>query len=176
MLNPEFESAIRQDPQTVTPSGQKVQPLIDGLIIRHCPPLEDHRGELIEVFNPDWAFDDAPLVYAYQVVLRPRSVRAWVVHKHQEDRMFTSAGVMRWAFFDARMDSSTQGQLNVMTISERNRTLIRIPRGVFHGVQNVGTGDAIMFNLPTVPYNHANPDKYRLPVKNDLIPFDFNLP
>ena len=75
MFSPEFKAAIRQDPQTVTPTGQKVQPLIDGLIVRHCPPLEDHRGELIEVFNSEWAFDDAPLVYAYQVVLRPRSVQ-----------------------------------------------------------------------------------------------------
>jgi dTDP-4-dehydrorhamnose 3,5-epimerase len=31
-----------------------------------------------------------------------------------------------------------------------------------------------MFNLPTWPYDHADPDKYRLPIKNDLIPFDFD--
>jgi dTDP-4-dehydrorhamnose 3,5-epimerase len=31
-----------------------------------------------------------------------------------------------------------------------------------------------MINLPTCPYDHADPDKYRLPIKNELIPFDFD--
>jgi dTDP-4-dehydrorhamnose 3,5-epimerase len=29
-------------------------------------------------------------------------------------------------------------------------------------------------NLPTRPYNHEDPDKYRLPLKNDYIPFSFD--
>ena len=32
----------------------------------------------------------------------------------------------------------------------------------------------VFFNLPSRPYRHADPDKYRLPLKNDVIPFDFS--
>ena len=48
-----------------------------------------------------------------------------------------------------------------------------IPRGVYHAVQNIGTTEALFVNMPTRPYNHGDPDKFRLPLKNDLIPFDF---
>jgi dTDP-4-dehydrorhamnose 3,5-epimerase len=48
-----------------------------------------------------------------------------------------------------------------------------IPRGIFHAVQNVGEVEAIILDMPSVPYNHANPDKFRLPLKNDLIPYQF---
>jgi dTDP-4-dehydrorhamnose 3,5-epimerase len=46
---------------------------------------------------------------------------------------------------------------------------------VYHGLQNVGLVDAVFINMPTRPYDHADPDKFRLPLTNDLIPFDFSL-
>jgi dTDP-4-dehydrorhamnose 3,5-epimerase len=46
-----------------------------------------------------------------------------------------------------------------------------IPRGIYHAVQNVGEHDALFINLPTAAYNHSDPDKYRLPIKN--APFSF---
>jgi len=33
----------------------------------------------------------------------------------------------------------------------------------------------MMVNMPTRQYNHENPDKYRLPLDTDLIPYDFKL-
>ena len=61
-----------------------------------------------------------------------------------------------------------------MVVSELNRSLIIVPPGVIHAVQNVGNVDAVFINFPTEPYNHAQPDKHRLPLKNSLIPFDFD--
>ena len=58
-------------------------------------------------------------------------------------------------------------------MSEYNRQLVVIPRGVFHAVQNVGDVEAIIVDMPSVRYNHENPDKYRLPLNNDLIPYRF---
>ena len=63
--------------------------------------------------------------------------------------------------------------LNVMTFGERNRALIVVPAGVWHAVQNVGEREATFINLPTRPYNYEDPDKFRLPLHNDLIPFAF---
>jgi dTDP-4-dehydrorhamnose 3,5-epimerase len=163
-----------QDVQTVTPDGQSLKPLIHGLSIQHRPPNVDDRGELIEMYSHAWNYHPEPLVYAYSVVLNPGSVRAWVRHMESDDRIFVLSGVQQWAFYDDRADSPTHGMLNVMTFSERHRVLFTIPRGVYHGVKNIHTGESIMINMPTKPYNHANPDKHRLPVKNDLIPFDFS--
>jgi dTDP-4-dehydrorhamnose 3,5-epimerase len=164
-----------RDKQTVTPDGASTNALISGVVIRHAIPQPDERGEICEIYSPSWGIMDAPLVYVYQSSIRPGRVKGWVVHYEQDDRLFFSSGIARIGLFDARKDSPTHKRLNVFTISERNRALVVIPRGVFHGIQNVGECDAVFVNMPTRPYNHVKPDKYRLPLKNDLIPFAFEV-
>jgi dTDP-4-dehydrorhamnose 3,5-epimerase len=163
-----------KDRQTVTSEGEPVARQIEGVVIRRSAPIEDERGEMVEVYRPAWGLHPDPLVYVYQVSLRPRVIKGWVVHQHQDDRLFISRGVIRWALYDNRLESPTHQLLNLFTFSERNRALLIIPRGVFHAAQNVGDTEAVFINMPTQPYDHADPDKYRLPIKNDLIPFDFN--
>jgi dTDP-4-dehydrorhamnose 3,5-epimerase len=162
-----------KDQQTVTPEGKKLSSIIAGVKIRKLVTMEDKRGELTEVYRPSWGMHEDPLVYVYQVVARPGTIRGWVVHEHQDDRIFCSSGVFRWALFDNRSDSPTYKLLNDFTFGERNPVIFTIPKGVFHAVKNIGTKDGVFLNMPTIPYNHQNPDKYRLPIKNDLIPFDF---
>ena len=162
-----------KDRQTVTPDGNPVKPGIEGVRMRRLVTQEDDRGEICEIFSPSWGLSDHPLVYVYQCVVRPGQIKGWVVHHNQDDRIFANLGVLQWALFDARPDSPTYKQLQVFTGGERNRTLFIIPRGVYHAVKNIGIVDAYFVNMPTAPYNHADPDKYRLPLKNDLIPFSF---
>ena len=163
-----------KDVQTVTAEGERVRPLIHGLVLHRLTTHEDKRGDLFELYNPAWGLSPEPLVYAYQVSLRPGAIKGWVMHEKQEDRLAILFGYMRWALFDDREDSPTYRLLNVINVSERNRSLLIIPRRVWHAVENVGISDAVFVNMPTHPYRHANPDKYRLPLKNDVIPFDFS--
>lgn len=162
-----------KDKQSITPEGEKLSTIIEGINIRKLVTIEDKRGELTEVYSPFWDLHPDPLVYVYQVLARPGSIRGWVIHKKQDDRIFCSCGVLRWAFFDNRPDSPTYQLLNDFTFGERNPVIFTIPKGVFHAVKNIGTKNAVFINMPNIPYNHQNPDKYRLPIKNDLIPFDF---
>jgi dTDP-4-dehydrorhamnose 3,5-epimerase len=162
-----------KDRQTVSPEGESVDPRIDGVIINRRPLHEDHRGELVEIYSTAWGLHPAPLVYAYCASIRPNQVKGWVVHKQQDDRLFCVRGVIQVGLFDNRPDSPTYRVLNVFVMSERNRGLVIVPRGVFHALKNIGNDDAHFINLPTKAYNHADPDKYRLPVRNDLIPFAF---
>jgi dTDP-4-dehydrorhamnose 3,5-epimerase len=46
-----------------------------------------------------------------------------------------------------------------------------IPPGVWHGLQNLGSGDALMLNLPTAAYVYEDPDHYRLPFDTEEIPY-----
>ena len=162
-----------QRTSTATPEGQWKHPEIEGLTFRHLPPLEDERGEVTEFFRTDWGFHDAAVEQIYRVTLHPGVIKAWGLHKAQDDRIAVMEGSLRWAFFDARPDSPTRDHLVVRTFSERNRHVFTIPAGVWHGTENVGTGDASFLNFPTSLYNHDKPDKYSLPRENDLIPFAF---
>jgi dTDP-4-dehydrorhamnose 3,5-epimerase len=163
----------RRDTQTATPEGRPLRSLIAGVAVREATTIADERGEVSEIFNPAWDFSEAPLVYVYQVIIRPGRVKGWVVHREQDDRLFISLGVVKIVLYDDRDGSPTHGQINEIVLGERARGLVIIPRGVYHALQNVGTVDALFINLPTRPYNHANPDKYRLPLDTDAIPYRF---
>jgi dTDP-4-dehydrorhamnose 3,5-epimerase len=164
---------LTKDQQTVSAEGESVAPRIAGVIIHRRPLQEDERGDLMEIYNPAWGIHEEPLVYAYFVSIRPRQVKGWVVHRLQDDRLFFLRGEMRVALFDDRLGSPTFHMLNVFMMTEKSRGLLIIPKGVFHALKNVGSDDASFINLPTKPYDHANPDKYRLPLRNELIRFAF---
>lgn len=133
----------------------------------------DERGTLCEVFNPAWDLSDEPLVYVYQVTIRPGQVKGFVLHRTYSDRLFFSIGTSKVVLYDDREGSSTRGTLNELHFSDHNRTLLVIPPGVWHAVQNVGTTDALFVNCPTKPYDHEDPDKWALPRDSDLIPYRF---
>jgi dTDP-4-dehydrorhamnose 3,5-epimerase len=164
----------RPDAATVTPDGTPLTPRIDGVVLRYQRPIEDRRGEVLEVYRPSWGVDDEPLVYVYQVRIRPGAIKGWVRHDIQADRLFMITGALRWGLYDDRPGSPTHGQVNDVVLSERAPALLIIPRGVWHAVQNIGTADAIFINMPTRPYDHAAPDKVRLPLRTARIPFDFD--
>lgn len=164
----------QKDVSTVTPDGIRKMDLIEGVQIRSAVTQVDDRGTLTEVYNPAWGFLDAPLVYIYQFTIRPGRVKGWVHHKLQEDRIFLSLGTVKIVLFDNRPESPTYRLVNEIYVSEYHRALINFPPNVYHAIQNVGDREALLINMPTRPYNHEDPDKFRLPMHNDLIPYRFD--
>ena len=162
-----------RDPQTVDADSRKLIRYIAGVQVRFATTHLDDRGELCEIYNPAWGFDSAPLVYVYQTSVRPGKLKGWVYHKEQDDRLFASFGSLRIVLFDMRDDSDTKGMINEIELGERRRGLVLIPKLVAHAVQNIGNVDATFVNLPSKPYNHANPDKYRIPIGSGQIPYEF---
>jgi dTDP-4-dehydrorhamnose 3,5-epimerase len=161
-----------KDKSTVTAAGERLGKLIDGVILRHAPTHVDERGEISEIFSSAWRFDDAPVEYLYQAMIRPGRIKGWVYHKLQSDRQCVISGFVKYVLWDARKSSPTSGMVNEIFLSERNRGLLLIPPYVVHAVQNIGLIDAIFVNLPTLPYNHADPDKYR--VDPGSVPYSFD--
>ncbi|MEA2682840.1 MAG: dTDP-4-dehydrorhamnose 3,5-epimerase [Chloroflexota bacterium] len=162
-----------KDVQTVTAGGEPVATYIAGVQVRRTRTHQDERGELCEVYDPAWGFTAEPMVYAYQAMIRPGMAKGWILHEQQDDRLFISFGTAKVVLYDAREGSETRGMLNEVYLGERDRGIVVIPRGVWHAVENVGSGDLYYLNLPTKAYNHASPDKYRLPLDTDQIPYRF---
>src|SRR5262245_61859151 len=144
-----LRNQAKKDVQTVTTDGESVAPMIDGVTIRPARTLPDDRGTICEVYNPAWGIDEEALVYVYQVTIRPNKIKGWVVHFEHDDRLFISQGTLKIVLYDDRVDSPTYRMVNECYLSEHNRGLIRIPRGVFHALQNVGDNDALFINMPT---------------------------
>ena len=165
-----FDQVVKDRP-SVTPSGERLQELIDGVRLRPARTHADHRGELCEIFDERWDFTDDPVPFVYAVTLHPGSVRGWVIHLEQDDRLFFAVGTAKVALYDARDDSATCGLINVFHLGDNNRALLRIPPGVYHAVKNVGHTPALFINLPSRPYQHEDPDKYRVPIDSEVVPY-----
>jgi dTDP-4-dehydrorhamnose 3,5-epimerase len=48
-----------------------------------------------------------------------------------------------------------------------------LPAGVWHGLQNLGSTDALVINCPTKAYDYEDPDHYRLPFDSPEIPYQW---
>ena len=162
-----------KDLSTVDSSGKRKETLIQGVLVRPAVTQVDERGEIAEMYSTLWGVEpDAPLAHVYMSMIRPGKVKGWVYHKEQSDRMFSLSGFVKYVLWDPRPDSPTHGMINEIHLSERNRGLLLIPPYVVHALQNIGHIDAVFVNMPTQPYNHGSPDKYR--VDKDSVPYSFN--
>ena len=172
---PELKVAIEPaiDRPTVTPEGARIEQRIDGVRVRTATVQSDERGTLTEIFSESWGFTDEPLVYVYQSTIRIGQTKGWVVHYEQDDRLFFDDGAVKVVLYDAREDSPTFGLVNEIFFGSANRALLRIPAGVFHALANIGESEARFINCPTRPYRHSSPDKARLPLDTDAIPYRF---
>jgi dTDP-4-dehydrorhamnose 3,5-epimerase len=161
------------DVATVNAAGEPLTRLPHGVTFRRAVTHIDDRGSVCEMYDPRWQWHPNPVVFVYMFTLRPGKVKGWGLHKLHEDRYFVLIGEMQIVMYDVRPDSPTKGQLSCVVLSEFDRRLMNIPAGVWHANQNIGTRDAVVVNFPTRPYDHAKPDKYRLPLDTDEIPYKF---
>lgn len=161
------------DSQTVKSDGVSCRRLIEGVNIRDLTLHTDERGAVCEMFDPRWGWHADPLVFVYSFTIRPGWVKGWAMHQLHEDRYCLLQGEMKVVMYDAREDSPTFGEVQEIYLSEQRRQLINIPSGVWHADENIGNKDLLVVNFPTIQYNHAAPDKIRLPWDTDLIPYRF---
>ena len=161
---------IERDVQTVTPAGERLAPLPEGMLVRDLITHTDGRGTVCELYDPRWGISRDALVFAYMFTIRPGMAKGWGIHRDHDDRYTFLTGELELAFYDAREASSTARQESRLVLSEVDRKLVTIPRGVWHAERNIGATDVRVVNFPTLPYDHANPDKYKLPLDTHELP------
>jgi len=109
----------------------------------------------------------------YITTCYPGVVKAWHYHQNQSDNMVVVKGMAKVALYDQRENSPTKEVVNEFFIGEDNPMLIHIPAMVLHGFKAYGSESAYVVNTVTQPYNHQEPDEFRIdPFDND-IPYDW---
>ena len=159
-------------PEGVENAEVRIENQIAGVELRRLEQRADGRGNLV-VLMSDRFGESYRTPHVYLVTAAARSVRAWVYHKRQSDRLAYTQGRLRVVLYDLRPDSPTHQVLNVLDVGAANKVLLTIPPFVVHAVQNLGDEDACFVNMPTRAYDPANPDKSRLPKDHPGIPYRF---
>ena len=160
----------------MTPEGESVARVPVGVAFHDVVTHADERGSVVELYDPRWGWHPDPLVFAYSFTIRPGMIKGWGVHMKHDDRYFILYGEMEVVLYDERPDSPTYGLVSKVVLSEHRRRLMSIPSGVWHADRNIGSRDVVVVNFPTIQYDHASPDKYRLPLDTDRIPYKFETP
>jgi dTDP-4-dehydrorhamnose 3,5-epimerase len=161
----------RKDAQLVTDEWQSVRPGIDGVVIREVLHVPRDHGVITEMFRPEWDPTGLPVVHIYQSRLFPGAIGAWSCHASSVDRLFVNQGHLKLVLFDDRDASPTKGRIAEVWIGDTRPAFVVLPAGVWHGIQNLGSSDALMLNYPTNAYNYEDPDHWRLPYDTPEIPY-----
>jgi dTDP-4-dehydrorhamnose 3,5-epimerase len=164
------------DSLTITPDGQRVNAVIEG--VQTIAPVAhvDHRGRLYEVINPvrDPEFWVDPVIASYVFTIRENTLKGWGVHEHKEDRYCLISGETMTVLFDARFESPTYGVVQEVPLTPSGIRQLLIPAGVWHCSINVAPAETMLINFPTKPYRYDAPDRLTLPWHTHNIPVDIS--
>ena len=148
--------------------------MIHGVKTKDLKVISDERGWLMEILrSDDKLFEKFGQVYLTTAF--PGVVKAWHMHKIQTDNFTCIHGKMKVVIYDAREESTTNGEVNEFTISNENPLLITVPPFVYHGFKALDNETAYFLSIPTEPYNYKKPDEFRLPPDTDKIPYKWAL-
>lgn len=170
----EVEPEGVRDAPTVFEGGGR-RSTIEGVVSARGVVQADHRGSLMETVNFADPFWEEPVVYAYTFTVAPGRIKGWGMHKIQADRYVVLSGPLRVVLYDGRPGSPTFRRFAQFSFDDEAPGFLRIPAGVWHADQNVGEEPCRVVNFPTQPYDHDDPDKYRIDPASGEIPFDFTL-
>jgi dTDP-4-dehydrorhamnose 3,5-epimerase len=162
----------RRDVQTVRATGERLEALPEGMALRALTTHPDERGTVCELYDPRWMVQADAMVFAYAFTIRPGLAKGWGIHRAHHDRYAFLHGELELVLYDEREDSRTSGMVATIVLSELHRQLITIPPGVWHAERNIGDSDVMVVNFPTIPYDHADPDKERLPLDTHELPVE----
>jgi dTDP-4-dehydrorhamnose 3,5-epimerase len=163
----------RKDKPTVTAEGIQLRTLLAGVEVCEVRNIVTRNGLTTEVYRSDWHAGAATVAQTLYVTLRPGAVSAWHCHEVQLDRIFVVQGSIKLVLFDGRENSPTLGGISELFLDRARPTLVTVPPGVWHGMQNLGASDCAFLNFFDRLYEHGNPDEWRLPQTNDAIPYRF---
>jgi dTDP-4-dehydrorhamnose 3,5-epimerase len=163
----------KKDTQTVEPGGRLRLALPQGAQVHEMPNIVTRNGITTEVYRPDWGLRPEEVRHIIHVRLNAFAITAWHRHTLQTDRIFVTDGSLRFAMYDAREDSPTRGLVSELRLSRMRPTLVTVPPGVWHGLQNMGGGEAGFINYFDHAYRYDDPDEWRLPADTPNIPYTF---
>ena len=164
---------MKSQPATVSSKGKNLRPSISGVVTDTRPVHPDHRGRLVEIYRgeDDLIFSE-PVRWIYSWSVRAGRLKGWGKHEKNIDRYVLVSGEVSVVLFDARKDSTTFKQIQIVQMSHQNVQMLLIPAGVWHLTYNPSEEEAYLLNFKTVPYNYDAPDKQLLAWNTDEIPFD----
>lgn len=102
----------------------------------------------------------------------PGEIKAWKMHKIQNQLFAVPTGQIKIVLYDARADSNTLQVMCEMILGRPdNYNLLRIPAGVWYGFEGVGKSPSLICNCADI--DHDPNECLRLPRDTPDIPYSW---
>lgn len=145
---------------------------IAGTVIKFLASWPDDRGHFAEIFRDSEAVARGFAVKQTSLTMtRPGTIKAFHYHLEQDDIFCPVAGTIRIALVDFREDSPTFGIANSIFCGDRYLKAVRIPAGVAHGYEVLGSAEMTMVYWTNQHYNPK--DEFRSRFDDPAIGFTF---
>jgi len=140
--------------------------MIEGVKLVPLTTHSDDRGHLLEIYRTDTDYHRNFGGKINQVYIVEDPVRGTIraFHRHQQlwDFFFISHGSAKFALHDGREQSGTSGETNTFILGDKQRKLLIVPPGVYHGWMSL-EDDTQLISIASHTYNAENPDEERVP-------------
>jgi hypothetical protein len=123
----DLASAARRDQPTVDSQGHELDEGIEGLVLKRLAPLADHRGSLVPFLDARDEFWSEPVVYGYEIMIRPGRIKGWGMHELQTDRYLVANGKIRVVLYDGRTDHEATDASPSSSSPRRRPGYLRFP-------------------------------------------------
>jgi len=145
---------------------------IDGVVLQTLKVIEDERGAVMHMLRADSPlFNRFGEIYFSEVKLG--IVKAWKRHRRMTQHFAVPTGRIRFALYDDRNGSPTQGNLSEIELGRPDAyRLLIIPPGVWYGFMGLADRPSVVANCADLPHDpheseNCEPD-------SALIPYDWN--
>ncbi|MGH2443479.1 MAG: cupin domain-containing protein [Chloroflexota bacterium] len=167
-MNANMDWAGNEYRDLISTQSYDAQPPIDGVRIDDLRVFSDEGGDFCEIARfgaaalEGWeGYQPEQLSWSW---MQPGSIKAWHLHRLQDDLWFVPPrNRLLIGLLDVREDSETYRRRMRFTLGAGTAGLLRIPRGVAHGVANPGTDGASLLYFANHSFNREQPDEHRLP-------------
>ena len=146
--------------------------MIEGVIIKNLKKIPDERGMIMHfIKSTDEIFKSFGEVYF--ATAYPGVVKAWHLHKKQEQNYCVIQGMIKLVLYDGRKNSKTKGNLQEIFIGDLNYSLVTIPIGIIMGYKCIGNKTSILANCSTIPHDPNEMISYD--PMSDKVPYKWDI-
>jgi dTDP-4-dehydrorhamnose 3,5-epimerase len=145
------------------------RPSIEGVRLIDLRMINDDSGSFLEIvrLNQSGFLEALPQFQvrqtSYSLVL-PGAIKAFHLHFRQDDVWFVPpSDRLLVGLIDVRDGSPTNALTHRLSLGGGKAQLLFIPRGVGHGVANLGAAPGAVFYFVNQQFNIEDPDERRLP-------------
>jgi dTDP-4-dehydrorhamnose 3,5-epimerase len=144
----------------ITLKNQVKSKIIKDVILHPLKINKDESGVLVETLRSDWqgiygsGREFKMQYYSVTPSGMTRDEKVWHCHPTQEDRFLVAQGAIVVAIGDNRIDSPTNGLLNLFYMqADTDPYIVLVPRKTLHGFMVLSKESALLLNYPTGLYD-----------------------